>query len=70
MILAIVGIVHGALIAIISRYERIIAYSSFSHVGLMVAGIFASAVITLRGTFSIEGAKELWYKLLLTVSTW
>ncbi|MDV7698903.1 NADH-quinone oxidoreductase subunit M [Chryseobacterium soli] len=58
IILAIVGIVHGALIAIIQNdMKRIIAYSSFSHVGLMVAGIFASAVITLRGTFTIEGAE-------------
>lgn len=58
IILAIVGIVHGALIAIIQMdMKRIIAYSSFSHVGLMVAGIFASAVITLRGTFNIEGAE-------------
>ena len=58
IILAIVGIVHGALIAIIQTdMKRIIAYSSFSHVGLMVAGIFASAVITLRGTFNIEGAE-------------
>jgi NADH-quinone oxidoreductase subunit M len=50
--------------------KRIIAYSSFSHVGLMVAGIFASAVITLRGTFTSKVLKELWYRLLLTVSTW
>ncbi|ALR29082.1 NADH dehydrogenase [Chryseobacterium sp. IHB B 17019] len=58
IILAIIGIVHGALIAIIQTdMKRIIAYSSFSHVGLMVAGIFASAVITLRGTFNIEGAE-------------
>jgi NADH-quinone oxidoreductase subunit M len=58
IILAIVGIVHGALIAIIQNdMKRIIAYSSFSHVGLMVAGIFASAVLTLRGTFTIEGAE-------------
>lgn len=58
IILAIVGIVHGALIAIIQNdMKRIIAYSSFSHVGLMVAGIFASAVITLRGNFTTEGAE-------------
>jgi NADH-quinone oxidoreductase subunit M len=58
IILAIIGIVHGALIAIIQTdMKRIIAYSSFSHVGLMVAGIFASAVITLRGSFNIEGAE-------------
>ncbi len=58
IILAIIGIVHGALIAIIQTdMKRIIAYSSFSHIGLMVAGIFASAVVTLRGTFNIEGAE-------------
>ncbi|CAD0223633.1 NADH-quinone oxidoreductase subunit M [Chryseobacterium sp. D764] len=58
IILAIVGIVHGALIAIIQTdMKRIIAYSSFSHVGLMVAGIFASAVVTLRGTFNVEGTE-------------
>jgi NADH-quinone oxidoreductase subunit M len=58
LILAIIGIVHGALIAIIQTdMKKIIAYSSFSHVGLMVAGIFASAVVTLRGSFNIEGAE-------------
>ncbi|KQR93567.1 NADH dehydrogenase [Chryseobacterium sp. Leaf180] len=58
IILAIVGIIHGALIAIIQTdMKRIIAYSSFSHVGLMVAGIFSSAVLTLKGTFTIEGAE-------------
>lgn len=58
IILAIVGILHGALIAIIQNdMKRIIAYSSFSHVGLMIAGIFSSAILTLRGTFTIEGAE-------------
>ncbi|WP_312994199.1 complex I subunit 4 family protein [Chryseobacterium flavum] len=58
IILAIVGIVHGALIAIIQTdMKRIIAYSSFSHLGLMVAGIFASAVVSLRGSFNVEGAE-------------
>jgi NADH-quinone oxidoreductase subunit M len=71
IILAIVGIVHGALIAIIQTdMKRIIAYSSFSHVGLMVAGIFASAVVTLRGTFNVEGAEGALVQTLLTVSTW
>ena len=58
LILAVIGIVHGALIAIIQTdMKRIIAYSSFSHVGLMVAGIFASAMVTLNGTLNIEGAE-------------
>ncbi len=58
MILSIIGVVYGALIAIVNTdIKRIIAYSSLSHVGLMVAGIFASAIITAKGGFSIEGAQ-------------
>jgi NADH-quinone oxidoreductase subunit M len=58
MILSIIGVVYGALIAIVNTdIKRIIAYSSLSHVGLMVAGIFASAIITAKDGFSIEGAQ-------------
>lgn len=58
MVLAICGIVHGALIAIIQNdSKRLVAYSSLSHVGLMTAGIMASAILTMKGTFMIEGAE-------------
>ncbi|SDE29636.1 complex I subunit 4 family protein [Riemerella columbipharyngis] len=58
IVLSVCGILYGALIAIVKTdVKRIIAYSSLSHVGLMVAGIFASAVVTLRGNFTIEGAE-------------
>ena len=58
MVLAICGIVHGALIAIIQNdSKRLIAYSSLSHVGLMVAGIMASAILTMKGTLMIEGGE-------------
>ncbi|WP_297984654.1 NuoM family protein [uncultured Chryseobacterium sp.] len=58
MVLAICGIIHGALIAlVINDSKRIIAYSSFSHVGLIVAGIFASAVLTMKGVFTFEGGQ-------------
>lgn len=58
LVLAIIGIVHGALIAIvINDVKRIIAYSSFSHIGLIVAGIFSSAILTAQGTFTFEGAQ-------------
>lgn len=58
LILAIIGVLHGALIAIIQDdAKRIIAYSSFSHVGLMVAGIFASALLVGKGVFTIEGGQ-------------
>jgi NADH-quinone oxidoreductase subunit M len=56
--LAVFGIIYGALIAIIQTdAKRIIAFSSLSHVGLMVAGIFASAILTLQGTFTFEGGQ-------------
>lgn len=58
LVLAIIGIVHGALIAIIQNdSKRLIAYSSLSHVGLITAGIMASAILTVRGTLMIEGAE-------------
>lgn len=58
LVLAIIGIVHGALIAIVQNdSKRIIAYSSLSHVGLMVAGIMASAILTVKGSLVIEGAE-------------
>lgn len=58
MILSVLGIVYGAVIAIV-RFDikKIIAFSSLSHVGLMVAGIFASAILTAKGGFTIEGAQ-------------
>lgn len=58
LVLAIIGIVHGALIAIIQNdSKRLIAYSSLSHVGLMTAGILASAILTMQGTMTIEGGQ-------------
>lgn len=58
MVMAICGIIHGALIAIVNNdVKRIIAYSSLSHVGLMVAGLIASAILTVNGTFTYEGGE-------------
>jgi NADH-quinone oxidoreductase subunit M len=59
LVLAIIGIVHGALIAVIQNdSKRLIAYSSLSHVGLMTAGIMASAILTVTGkTLIIEGGE-------------
>lgn len=56
MMLCVFGVVYGALIAIVQNdAKRLIAYSSLSHVGLIAAGIFASALLTVNGTFTIEG---------------
>ena len=58
IMLAVFGIVYGALIAIVqSDAKRIIAFSSLSHVGLIVAGIFASAILSLNGKFTFEGGQ-------------
>lgn len=58
LMLAIIGVLHGALIALIQNdIKRIFTYSSFSHVGLMVAGIFATALLVMKGKFTIEGGE-------------
>ncbi len=50
MVLAVIGIVYGAIIAIQQRdMKRLIAFSSFSHVGLMAAGIFSGSDTGMQG---------------------
>ncbi|MGC4128982.1 MAG: NADH-quinone oxidoreductase subunit M [Bergeyella sp.] len=58
LMLCVFGVIYGALIAIVQNdSKRIIAYSSLSHVGLIAAGIFASALLTVKGTFTFEGGE-------------
>ena len=50
IILAVIGIVWGSIIAIRQRdMKRLIAYSSFSHVGLMAAGVFSQTETGMQG---------------------
>lgn len=50
VVLSVIGIIYGSIIAIQQRdMKRLIAYSSFAHVGLMAAGVFASSVNGLQG---------------------
>ena len=50
VVLAIIGIIYGAIIAIRQQdMKRLIAYSSLSHVGLMIAGVFSLKAIGLQG---------------------
>jgi NADH-quinone oxidoreductase subunit M len=50
IILSVIGIVYGAIIAIRQRdMKRLIAYSSFSHVGLMAAGVFSRSEMGVQG---------------------
>jgi NADH-quinone oxidoreductase subunit M len=55
-VLAIIGIIYGALLALIQpNIKRLIAYSSLSHLGFIVLGIF---------TFSQQGADGAVYQML------
>ncbi len=60
LILSIIGIVYASLIAVVQKdIKRLIAFSSMAHVGLIAAGIFSSAIVTLNyetDKTGIEGA--------------
>ncbi|MGD0303539.1 MAG: NADH-quinone oxidoreductase subunit M [Candidatus Acidiferrales bacterium] len=49
-ILAIIGIVYGALVATVqTNYKRLIAYTSISHLGFVVLAIFSFTAISVQG---------------------
>jgi NADH-quinone oxidoreductase subunit M len=49
-ILAIIGIIYGALVAMVQPdLKKLVAYSSVSHMGLIVLGIFAFTIQGLQG---------------------
>jgi NADH-quinone oxidoreductase subunit M len=49
-VLAIVGIIYGALVAMVQvDLKRLVAYSSVSHLGFVVLGIFAFHAISIQG---------------------
>ena len=51
MVLAITGLIYGSIIAILQKeVKRLIAYSSFAHVGLMAAALFALTADAMQGT--------------------
>jgi NADH-quinone oxidoreductase subunit M len=50
VILSVIGIIYGSIIAIQQRdMKRLVAYSSFAHVGLMSAGVFSLSANGLQG---------------------
>jgi NADH-quinone oxidoreductase subunit M len=50
MILSVIGILYGSIIAIQQKdAKRLIAYSSFAHVGLMSAGILTGSLAGIQG---------------------
>src|SRR5580693_4954578 len=49
-VLAIIGIVYGALVATVQTdLKRLVAYTSVSHLGYVVLGIFAFSTISIQG---------------------
>jgi NADH-quinone oxidoreductase subunit M len=50
MILAVVGVLHGALMATFqTNFKKILAYSSLSHMGMILLGIFTFSLTGLQG---------------------
>jgi NADH-quinone oxidoreductase subunit M len=50
MILALVGVLHGALMATLqTNFKRILAYSSLSHMGIILLGVFTFSLTGLQG---------------------
>jgi NADH-quinone oxidoreductase subunit M len=50
-VLAIIGIIYGALVAMVQKdVKKLVAYSSVSHLGFVVLGIFAMTTISVQGS--------------------
>ena len=50
MTLAVIGVIYGSMIAIVQKdYKRLIAYSSFAHIGLIAAGILSATAQGMQG---------------------
>lgn len=48
--LAVIGIIYGALVAMVQKdVKKLVAYSSVSHLGFVVLGLFAVNVISVQG---------------------
>jgi NADH-quinone oxidoreductase subunit M len=49
-VLAIIGIIYGALVALVQpNLKKLVAYSSVSHLGFVVLGIFAFHTVSMQG---------------------
>jgi len=52
--LAVIGIIYGALVAMVqSDFKRLVAYSSVSHLGFVMLGIFALTLESVQGAIMI-----------------
>jgi NADH-quinone oxidoreductase subunit M len=54
LILAVIGIVYGALVALVQPdFKKLVAYSSVSHLGFVMLGIFALTVQSVQGALLV-----------------
>ena len=54
LVLAVVGIVYGALVALVQPdFKKLVAYSSVSHLGFVMLGVFAMTQESLQGAFLV-----------------
>jgi NADH-quinone oxidoreductase subunit M len=53
--LAVIGVVYAALVALVQTdFKRMVAYSSVSHMGIVVLGIFALTIESLQGAMMVQ----------------
>src|SRR5687768_8296141 len=54
LVLAVIGIIYGALVAMVQPdFKKLVAYSSVSHLGFVMLGIFALTVQSVQGAVMI-----------------
>jgi NADH-quinone oxidoreductase subunit M len=54
LVLAVIGIVYGALLALVQPdFKKLVAYSSVSHLGFVMLGIFAMTVESMQGALVV-----------------
>ena len=54
LVLAVIGIVYGALVALVQPdFKKLVAYSSVSHLGFVMLGIFAMTVESMQGALIV-----------------
>jgi NADH-quinone oxidoreductase subunit M len=54
LVLAVIGIVYGALVSLVQPdFKKLVAYSSVSHLGFVMLGIFALTVQSVQGALMV-----------------
>jgi NADH-quinone oxidoreductase subunit M len=60
LVLAVIGIIYAALVALVQTdFKKLVAYSSVSHMGFVVLGIFALTTESLQGAMMVQLAHGL-----------